>query len=120
MYEELFNQSSDEEFISVYGQIMSLKSIKKSTIEQFFIAESKIFTSHKNPDKNLFLPKRISINEIKKIDLDMANAQITTVYADDKKQDEDLILMLDGSEWKIMLPAPYMRIMIAALDHYKK
>lgn len=120
MYAELFKGKDEKENIIISGIILNKKNIRKSTDKKFFEIEAKISYANKNSSRDMSLPKSFIVNKIEKINFELLNVYIYTTYINGNKQDEELGFLLDGTKWKILLPAPFMRLMIAMIEHYNK
>ncbi len=119
-YDELFRGKSYREYIIVSGLILKKGNLRRRTDKEFFELEAKLSSSDKSNSRDISLPKSMIVNKIEQLSFDLLSVKIYTTYVNGKKQDEELGLKLDGTKWKILLPAPFMRVMVAMIEHYKK
>ncbi len=119
-YEVLFKDKDDREPIIVSGLILTIEGARRSSGKKFFETEAKLSNSKNNNSKDMSLPKTFIVNNIEQLSFELLSVKMYTTYINNYKQDEELGLMLDGAEWKILLPAPYMRVMLAMIEHFKK
>ncbi|KAA3631255.1 MAG: tetratricopeptide repeat protein [Calditrichaeota bacterium] len=114
--EQMYEGKDQSSYVIVFGKIVKLSDMRTLSTKQFFVIQAEMFTDEKSNFRSQFLISDVEIKSIENPIVGMASVELYTTFLQGQSIDDQLGFILDGTEWKALLPTPFMGFVAAVME----